>query len=1094
MPEYNSKSSNSLREGSTSMKKILVLVTVLACWVLVNLNAQSAVSQISGMVQDSTGSAIPGAQVTLTNTDTGATRTVESGADGSYVFTNVLVGPYRLQVTKEGFSAYSQSGIVIQVNSNPQINVSMKVGAVTETIEVQANATMLETVNTSVGQVIDQQRVVELPLNGRNVTQLITLSGAAVSIVNAAGTGTGGIVTNLNYPTVAAFSVAGSQGNATNYFLDGGVHLDVRTNVGLPLPFPDALQEFKVETSSLPANFGNQPGGAVNVVTKSGTNSLHGNLFYFVRNGAMNARNFFAPVRDSLKRNQFGGVIGGPVIKDKLFFFAGYQGTLLRTAPATNVAFVPTAAVRQGDFRAILDRPCQANPVTLSSSVASGNILLPGVASPITQRFMDLLPVATDPCGRITYGVPTIANEHQGITRMDWQRTSRDLIFARYYATNYNLKAYYDGKNILTASAPGLSNQVQAILLGDTFLLNPTTVSSFRASLARSAVQRVGADGVPNMAQLGAPVYSPIPNYTGQIQIAGYFNSGAIPGYVYSNMYNVSEDIAMNRGAHQINFGVNWNLVQMNSLGPFQMNPRMTFNGQRTGNALADFVTGRMFSMLQGNGQVGRDVMHQPSLYVQDNWKILPRFQMNVGIRWDPFLPQSSKYGYAAIFNPAAFAAGTRSSVFVNAPAGMTFPGDAGFPGQKDAPNRWGIFSPRFGFVWDPRGKGREIIRGGYGIFYGSTYMWNTMHITLNPPWGSTVTVNAPDISNPWANYPGGNPFPTPTRFPSNHQFPSAGTFKFYPENARPTYLQQWNLSFQRQFGQNWLISATYLGNKTTHQWLGHEINPAVFGTGATVGNTQARRVFNTINPTGGALYGSVIQVDDGGNASYNGLLLALNHRFSQGFSLLANYTYSHCLNQGEANQDIASLYQNPYDRRAEWGNCSADRRQIFNMSGVVRSPKFSSKWTQRIAGNWQMSGIYNYISGPWLNITTGTDTSLTAVGQDRPAVIGDWRATTPTLNRWFNIDAFRTQTTGTYGNAGRNIVLGPSAWTVDAALWRTFPVNESLKVDFRWEVFNIFNHARFNPPNTARNAGNFGQITTAQDPRIMQLALKVTF
>src|SRR5215813_6459991 len=319
-------------------------------------------------------------------------RTTVTNETGSYVFANLPVGPYRLEASLAGFSTYLQTGIVLQVNSNPTINVVLQVGQVSSAVEVQADANMVETHSNVIGQVVDQQRVAELPLNGRNVTQLIALFGAAVP-----NTG-GGLASNLNYPTVAAFSIAGGQNNATNYFLDGATHIDSRTNVGLPLPFPDALQEFKIETSTLPANYGSHPGGAINVVTKSGTNEFHGDAFWFVRNGSFNARNFFAPVRDSLKRNQYGGVLGGPIAKDKLFFFQGYEGTIQRTAPATNTAYVPTADVLAGNFQSILAPPCQARQVNLPASIANNNVLLPGLINPVALKVTALLPVADDPC------------------------------------------------------------------------------------------------------------------------------------------------------------------------------------------------------------------------------------------------------------------------------------------------------------------------------------------------------------------------------------------------------------------------------------------------------------------------------------------------------------------------------------------------------------------------------------------------------------------------------------------------------------------------------------------------------------------------
>src|SRR5215831_7992237 len=589
------------------MSRTLWRVVIVALALCQPILAQTVVSQISGTVRDPTGAVLPGVEVKVTNTDTTAARTVITTETGTYVVPNLPVGPYKLEATLPGFSTYAQSGIVLQVNSNPTINVVLQVGQVSSVVEVQADANMVETHSNVIGQVIDQQRVAELPLNGRNVTQLIALFGAAVP-----NTG-GGLASNLNYPTVAAFSVAGGQNNATNYFLDGATHIDSRTNVGLPLPFPDALQEFKVETSTLPANYGSHPGGAVNAVTKSGTNSIHGDAFWFVRNGAMNARNFFAPVRDSLKRNQYGGVVGGPIVKDKIFFFEGYQGTTQRTAPATNVAYVPTRDVLAGNFQAILAPPCQARQVNLPSSIANNNILLPGQINPVALKVAGLLPVSDDPCGKILYGAPSSSNEYQTLGKVDWQRTAKDQIFARYFITDYTLQSYYDKKNLLTAGTPGLQDRVQSVTLGDTYLVSANIVNSFRLGFSRSAVRRVTADGIPTMQELGSNVWAPIKNYIGQFQVPGYFTSSAIPGYVMNNLFNVSEDLSMTLGKHQLAFGFNYVHAQMNALGPFQMNPRMTFNGQSaingaaTGNALASFLTGRLDTLLQGGGQVGRE-------------------------------------------------------------------------------------------------------------------------------------------------------------------------------------------------------------------------------------------------------------------------------------------------------------------------------------------------------------------------------------------------------------------------------------------------------------------------------------------------------
>src|SRR5438034_4235315 len=342
---------------------VLVLATHGNAW------AQAvAGAQISGTVRDSSGGTIPGAEVTVTKIDTGATRTVFTSADGVYVLPNLSVGPYQLKVVLQGFNTYIRDGIVLQVSSNPEINVTLAVGAISEQVTVAANSTLVETHTTGVGQVIDNQRVMELPRNGRQATELIFLSGLATSAP------AGDLNTNKNFPTVT-ISIAGGQANGITYIMDGGTHNDPFNNLNLPTPFPDALQEFKVETSALPARYGHHASSAVNLITKSGTNQFHGNGFDFVRNYRFNARNFFAPTRDSLRRNQFGGDMGGPIVKNKLFFFGGYQGKIERTDPATTLSFVPTQAMRNGDFTAFASPACNAGrQINLSAPFVNNTI------------------------------------------------------------------------------------------------------------------------------------------------------------------------------------------------------------------------------------------------------------------------------------------------------------------------------------------------------------------------------------------------------------------------------------------------------------------------------------------------------------------------------------------------------------------------------------------------------------------------------------------------------------------------------------------------------------------------------------------------
>jgi hypothetical protein len=392
------------------MKRIStkLFVSTLICLVSsLGLFAQS-VSQISGTVKDASGSAIPGAQVTVTQTDTGVTRTAQTDAGGIYSLPSLPLGPYRMEVKKEGFSTYVQTGIVLQVDTAPTIDPVLKVGALSESVQVEAAAAMVETHSTGVGQVVNSQDVVELPLNGREITQLITLAGASNTVQYGFGQApsSGNLISSKNYPNEALVSVAGGMLNGTTYLLDGGTHNDPFNNLNLPLPFPDAVQEFKVETSSLPAEYGQHSAGAVNVVSKSGSNEFHGDAFEFVRNGYFNARDFFAPVSDNLKRNQFGGTVGGPIKKNKLFFFLGYQGTLIRSAPAATPAVVPTAAELTGNFQAY-ESQCFAKPQTLKAPYNlpgdTLNILPASLISPQAIAFASHFPVGPGPCGNVTF-------------------------------------------------------------------------------------------------------------------------------------------------------------------------------------------------------------------------------------------------------------------------------------------------------------------------------------------------------------------------------------------------------------------------------------------------------------------------------------------------------------------------------------------------------------------------------------------------------------------------------------------------------------------------------------------------------------------
>jgi len=1074
-------------------------------------------SQINGTVQDSSGSAVPGAEVKATQTDTGLVRTTATGADGGYVLANLPVGPYQLEVSKEGFTKYIQSGIVLQVGSNPTVDVAMKVGAVTEQVQVEANAALVETRNSGVGSVIDNQRVLELPLNGRQVTELIFLSGMA-TMANGAGLNSG----VRNFPTVD-ISVAGGLTNGLTYRLDGATHNDPYNNLNLPLPFPDAMQEFKVETSALPAQYGHHSAAAVNAVTKSGTNEFHGDLFEFIRNGAVNARYTFAATVDSLKRNQFGGTLGGPIIKNKLFFFVGEQSTLLRTAPANNTAFVPTPQMLQGDFTAIAGPQCNTSHQQINLSAPfQNNQVSPAFFSAPALKVLNWpgFPTSNNPCGMIQFGRSTRSNQYDSLARTDFQKSEKHSLYFRYLNAHLDQPSDFDPHNLLAASTAALNFQTQSGVLGDTYLIGPDTVSTFHASLNRSAVPKTNPQVFgPN--DIGVNMWTGVPGLM-RITVSNGFtlaSNNETPSTYNTLDFEFAEDVSLVRGAHQIGLGADFIRSYLNGTSGLNASGPFTFNGQVSSGAaglgLADFMLGKPSAFTQATTTMAYERMNYFGLYAQDTWRLTPRLTVTYGLRWDPYLPLSTKYGWTPHFDPSWFTQNIHSSVFVNGPSGLLFPGDSGYPGNGVAEHRWNNLAPRVSLAWDPQGNGKTSVRAAYGRFFDLPALNNYVGFGSTPPIGNTTTVNFPtSFADPWAGIPGGNPYPLAVS--SNSPFINFGTYENFLLNPKTTYSQQWNLSVQRQLGANWLVSANYIGTTIIHLWGGNQANPGINQPGATTANVNTRRLFYGQNPTQGIFYGSINQLDDGGTGSYNGLVFSVQHRSSKGYSIQANYTYSHCISD-LANPELAVAGANftiPNNRRYDRSNCALiDRRQLFNLSAVFEVPAFSNPTAKLLASGWQFSPIVRAETGPFITITSGLDQALTGQGNQRAVqVLADPYQPNRNAGSYLNPAAFAQPAIGTYSPMGANNVPAPGALYFNAAVTRTFRIRERKSLQFRFEGFNIPNRANLGPPNglsgngtaastsgfltatAARNSPLFGKILSSDDPRILQGALKFVF
>ena len=1126
--------------------KSLVLVLVMCALVASSAWGQGATAQISGTVKDGTGAVLPGAEVTATQTETAIARMTVSNETGTYVLPNLALGPYRLEVSLPGFRTFVQTGIVLQVNSSPVINATLEVGQRSEQIEVQANAALVETRTSGVGQVMEQQRILELPLNGRNVTDLITLGGGAVDVPLYSSS-------PRSMQGQAAISVAGGLPSGVNYSLDGAQHNNPYDNLSLPLPFPDALQEFKVETSALSASQGQHSGAQVNSVTKSGTNGFHGDAFEFVRNDLFNATEYFAAVdpstgnkkRSTLKRNQFGGTVGGPIVRNKLFFFGGLQRTTERSDPANTQNWVPTAAMLQGDFSTVTSPACGRN-VTLSPALGFvNNRISPSAFDPIALNLVKKLPQSNDPCGLVTFGVPFRVDTTQIVGKGDWQLNAAHSVMGRFLRTMERQPVPFSlaPDNLLTTFDRGRSNTADSYALGDTWLVSPQTVVSSRLVANYTNIQRLGAEFF-NYGDLGVKnYYSYQPKYL-QLSVTnpGFALGGGTANTstyrTFSSGLNI--DATMTRGAHQWAAGGAMLWIDSNSNANVQSSGSFTFSGSVSQLPLADLLLGKPSQFSQSGPNTDYQRKWYMALYLADSWKVNQRWTLNYGVRWEPDLAETLTLGRLTSYNEARRAAGTRSTAFQKAPAGFYFPGDPGFQGKRGRDQNWWEFAPRFGVAWDVRGDGKTSVRASTGIGYDYPNAQYHLWTSIVPPWGAATTIVNPVFGDPWstpgAGYNGVNPFPA--QFGPTTAFVPFGNYTSM-NNIDPAQVQNWNLSIQRQFGSDLLVSASYIGSHTIHILGSEQLNPAIYFPGSadaagncfaqgytfrttagavcsTTTNTNPRRRLSLIDSQNtGQFVANLVEIQSGGKSNYNGLLLEIRKRAARGITLTGNYTWSHCIGPFQGNEagDTGAnpAIPNPFigDRDHGQGNCLADVRQVFNFTSVLEMPKFANNMLRRAASGWRLSTIYRVRTGYYSNILAASNNDFARNGTNvgnQPAQylgvdpIGDHSASP--LGFWFNRDAFANPALGTIGNVGTRSVLLPGHYDFDMGLTRSFQLKESQRFEFRWEVFNVTNSFRplFRSPDglqtvsVDRTNQLFGQLRISDRPRIMQFALKYFF
>ena len=1068
------------------------------------LAQSAATAQIDGSVKDAGGLALPGVSVSATQTDTGLTRTVITDDTGSYTLTSLPVGPYKVEATLQGFRTFVQTGIVLQVNANPTLNIALQIGELAETITVQGAAALVETRNPGIGQVITNQQVLELPLNGRQLQELVFQAGLATG-GKGTGDAPGGNVVNTgvrSYPNTTIV-VAGGLSTGMTYTLDGGTHNEPMNSLSLPLPFPDAMQEFKVETSALPAQYGQHSAAAVNAVTKSGTNILHGDAFEFLRDHRLNASNAFAAIGpdgkrrdDGLHRDQFGGTLGGPIVKGKLFYFVGYQGTKVNVTPTSGFGFVPTKAMLAGDFSAITSPACNAGRTIALRAPFVGTSISPALFSPVALNLTSRLPQPSNDCGQVFYDRRTNTSERLLISRVDYQINSKHSVFGRYELANYLGQPDNDPNNVLAYSSAPINDMVHSFVFGDTYLLGANTVNSLRVTYNNSDIKKTY---VPyfDAATLGTKdISTPLPGFTA-FSVSGGFTlgpTGAKPSDVPTAALQFVDDVSIVRGAHQFGVGANFIHSSLDSISYGSAAGNFAFTGVNAGLGLADFLLGRPATFTQGQIYTPRGVQNYIGFYGQDSWKATSKLNLNVGVRWDPFIPYSSDQHHLNHFSLDQFNAGVRSTVFKNAPVGVIFEGDPGFPGHSVAKKDLLELAPRLSAAYDVRGDGKTALRAAWGRFYDLPTIWSFLGFDRGTPFGTELVSNNGTFEDPWANTPGGNPFPLVAN--PNMTFPFYGGFVTFPLDFKPPYADQWNVSVQQQLGTAWVVSANYINNRGRRLPVGNQLNPAIYSPGATASTTNQRRLLSVLNPAQGQYYGPITGVEPIGTSVYDAVLLSMQHRATNGLALSGNWTLSRCISDiVNYEPSVAGIeLTKPGDPAFDRGSCGVtDAKHVINGSAVYQIPAAGSGVARALTSDWQVSAIVSARTGVHFSATTGVDNALNGQANQRPNLLND-NPYVKTGYRWLDPAAFQAPAAGAFGNLENNSLIGPGRFNVNMGLVRAINVVNGHQIQFRAEAFNVFNRVQLSTPVSALNSPNFGLITSADDPRIIQLALKYTF
>jgi hypothetical protein len=1055
----------------------LVLLFLLAS----SVGAQTYRASLRGTVSDPNGAVVPGAQVKLINRDSGETRTTQSGSDGEYIISAVQPGLYRLEISASGFATLPRE-FSVSVNQAVRVDAPLQIAAISDPYNINyviSSVGQLKKDSAALGTVIDNRQVTGLPLDGRNFYELsLLVPGAAPAAPGSAGSVRGDF----------SFSVNGAREDANNFLLDGVYNVDPKLNTFGVRPPVDAIREFENLTSTYDAAFGRSPGAQINVVLKSGGNDFHGSLFEFYRNGALDARNFFAPASEPKPkyiRNQFGGSLGGPINRDRTFFFADYEGTRSREG-ITRITNVPTAAERAGDFSQSLF----GTPVDPFTGMPFPGGIVPAMRrNAVGQAILNRYPLPNRNVLLQNFVSSPVQRDRNDSfdARLDHRIGQRADFAFRYSFGDRNLFEPFTGPTFSSVSGFGdtVKRRSQNVMAGLTYVFSPNFINDSRVALSRVAASVTQEASTLNPA-LGLPVISPNARDAGLsfITVTGLSplgDEGNNPQNSVTNIYQILDTANYVNGNHLIKFGGDVRFAQQNAFRDVESRGRLQFSpfAQISGNAVADLLLG--YPLLTSVARVDNPQHLRTQSYdffINDSFRIRPRLTLTAGLRYEYNTPPVDAADRANVFDVAS-----RSVVQV----GTNGVPRGGFNSDKNN------FAPRVGFAWTLGKDETTVVRAGYGVYYDQS--------PLAP--GEALYFNSPYFDNNIFFSLPGLPLTLDNPFPAFFPFPLPDSALAIQRDLRTAYMQHWNLNVQHQFGSSNVVEIAYVGSKGTKLLTARDINqpqPSALPPGLP------------FVPRPDPRFDDIDLLESRANSTYQSLQARFERRLSRGLAALVSYTWSKSIDDASnffSSAGDPNFPQNSYNLGAERGRSNFDVRHRLSASysydlpfGKGRRYLADDGWMSTILSGWQSFGIVTLQTGRPFTVAllpdidnSGTGRSILGFGaNDRPNVIGNPTLSDPTPDRWFNTGAFAFPAPGTFGNSGRNILDGPGYQSINASLVKNTNLSEQFNLQLRAEFFNLFNHPNFNLPDNFLGSPTFGRISSARDPRHVQFGVKLLF